>query len=105
MLTLTDQDNGRRVPVRVGDVLKLRLPENASAGYRWAPDTYDSGLLKLATAGANYPAAAPGSGGEAFFQFEVVGAGSGMLTLKYWRDWEGAKSIIQRFALTIEATP
>ena len=105
MLTLTDQDNGRRLPVHVGDQLEIHLAENATAGYRWAPDSYDSGLLDLAEATANYPNAAVGSAGEAIFRFRVVGPGSSTLALKYWRHWEGAGSIIQRFVVTIDAVP
>ena len=105
MLTLTDQDDGRRLAVHVGDVLELRLAENATTGYRWAPDRYDAGLLALAGATASYPNAAVGSGGAAVFRFRVVAAGSGTLALKYWRHWEGSGSIIRRFAVTIDATP
>jgi predicted secreted protein len=105
MLTLTEQDNGRRFPVHVGDLLEIHLAENATAGYRWAPDSYDNTVLELAEATASYPNATVGSGGEAIFRFRVVGVGSSTLTLKYWRHWEGSGSIIQRFAVTIDATP
>ena len=105
MLTLTDQDNGRRLPAQVGDLLEIHLAENATTGYRWAPDSYDTGLLELAEATASYPNAAVGSGGEAIFRFRVVGVGSGTLTLKYWRHWEGPGSSIQRFAVTIDVAP
>ena len=103
MLTLTDQDNGRSLPVHVEDLLEIHLAENATTGYRWAPDSYDTGLLELAKETASYPNAALGSGGEAVFLFRVVGAGSSTLTLKYWRHWEGSGSSIQRFAVTIDA--
>jgi inhibitor of cysteine peptidase len=105
MVTLTEQDNGRRVPVQVGDLVEIHLAENATTGYRWAPDSHDAGAVKLAEATARYPNTAVGSGGEAIFRFEVVGAGSSTLSLKYWRQWEGAGSIIQRFAVTLDATP
>jgi inhibitor of cysteine peptidase len=105
MLTVTDQDNGRHLPAHVGDLLMLHLAENATSGYRWAPESYDTRLLELVEATAAYPNAAVGSGGEAIFRFRVVGAGSGTLALKYWRHWEGAGSITQRFAVTIDATP
>lgn len=103
MLTLTDQDNGRHLAVHVGDLFEIRLPENATTGYRWAPDSHDTRLLAPVEATASYPGAALGSGGEAIFRFRVVGVGSGTLALKYWRHWEGAGSIIQRFAVTIDA--
>lgn len=105
MLTLTDQDNGRRLLVHVGDLLEIHLGENATAGYRWAPDSYDTTLLELAEATASYPNVAVGSGGEAIFRFRIVGVGSSTLTLKYWRHWEGTGSIIQRFAVPIDAAP
>lgn len=105
MTTLTDQDNGRRVSVHVGDMLEINLPENATAGYRWAPDSYDARLLEFTEETASYPSAAVGAGGNTILRFRVVGVGSGTLALKYWRHWEGPGSIIQRFAVTIDAAP
>jgi inhibitor of cysteine peptidase len=105
MLTLREQDNGRRVPAHVGDEIEVRLAENATTGYRWAPDSPDAGVLQPVEATANYPSAAVGAGGEAIFRFRVVGPGSGKLALKSWRHWEGDRSIIQRFAVTVDAAP
>lgn len=105
MLTLGEQDNGRRVPARAGDVVEVRLPENATTGYRWALDSQDGAVIQAQDTAANYPSAAVGSGGEAIFRFRVVGAGSASLALKSWRHWEGDKSVVQRFAVTIDATP
>ena len=105
MLTLTDQDNGRRLPVHVRDLLEIYLTENATAGYRWAPDSYDTVLLELVDETTGYPNVAVGSGGKAIFRFQIVGVGSSKLTLKCWRHWEGTGSIIQRFAVTIDAAP
>jgi inhibitor of cysteine peptidase len=105
MLTLTDHDNGRRLPAHVGDVLEVHLGENATTGYRWALDSHDTAVLELVETTASYPKAAVGSGGEAIFRFRVVGAGSGALALKHWRHWEGAGSIIRRFAVTVDAAP
>ncbi len=91
------------MPVHVGDELNLHLAENATTGYRWALDSYDAGLLELLETTANYPNAAVGSGGEALFRLRAHAFGASEITLKYWRHWEGAGSIIQRFAVTIEA--
>ena len=105
MPTLTDDDNGRTVAVHVGDVLAIRLAENASTGFRWAPDGFDAGLLKLDGTSASYPGAAVGSGGTAEFRFRVLHAGRGTLGLKYFRHWEGDASIARRFAITVDAVP
>ena len=38
MQSLTDADNERTVDLRVGESVRLTLPENATTGYRWAID-------------------------------------------------------------------
>lgn len=35
LLTLTEQDRGREVPVTMGEEVELRLPENPTTGLRW----------------------------------------------------------------------
>ncbi|CAN5554067.1 hypothetical protein BH10PSE4_BH10PSE4_19390 [soil metagenome] len=102
MLTLTEQDNGRRQVARVGDTVELRLSENATTGYRWALDAHDAAFLEALDETADYPSAAVGSAGEAVFRFRVARAGSGRLSLKYWRSWEGEGSILERFSVTLD---
>lgn len=38
VIRLSEQDRGREVPVRPGDVIELHLPENPTTGMRWALD-------------------------------------------------------------------
>jgi inhibitor of cysteine peptidase len=104
MVSLGEQDDGRRVTVQVGDTVEVRLPENATTGYRWAPDAVDEDRLQPLAADAAYPAnGQTGSGGYAVFRYRVRKAGEARLTLKYWRHFEGAGSEIRRFATTLEA--
>jgi inhibitor of cysteine peptidase len=104
-VTLAEKDDGRTLSVRAGDVLELHLKENASTGYRWEPDTFDAKVLELAETSSNYRGGPPGSGGEAIFRFRVLATGSGTLSLKYWRRWEGDSSVVKRFRLTVDAAP
>ncbi len=99
---ITDNDNGRSFPARVGEVVEFHLSENATTGYRWAPEGYDEKRLKLVGTEAGNPGAAIGSGGEAIFRFQIVGLGSSTVSLRYWRHWEGPSSIIRRFSVTID---
>jgi predicted secreted protein len=46
MLVLSQTDNDRTVSVRVGDVVRISLPENASTGYRWTIERYDDEFLE-----------------------------------------------------------
>jgi inhibitor of cysteine peptidase len=103
-LDVGEGDDGRRLAARVGDTIEVRLRENVSTGYRWEVDQLDEKLLRLVEKtgrGPNQPM--PGAAGEAIFRFAVVGTGSGALSLKYWRPWEGEPSIVQRLAVTIDA--
>jgi len=102
MVMLSDQDNGRRIALHVGDPIEIDLAENATTGYRWAVDSHDTHLLELVESTASYPGAAVGSGGHAIFRFRPIAAGSTVLALKYWRHWEGADSAIRRFSVTLD---
>ena len=94
MVALVEKDNDRTVAIRLGDILQVTLPENATTGYRWAIDSYDEDLVKALANQPRYPAQAIGSGGEVAFTFEAKKIGSGEIVLKHFRHWEGdAKSL------------
>ena len=105
MTSLTRADNGRTVSARVGDVVEVQLPENATAGYRWTPAPAGApaggGVLAADAAGASYPAGGIGSGGVAVFRFRVVAPGTAVLRLRLGRSWEAAAA--EEFAVTVEA--
>jgi inhibitor of cysteine peptidase len=97
MLSLLEADNDRTVDVRVGDVVRINLPENATTGYRWTIDRYDEDIIEALGSEPRYPGNAVGSGGEIAFNFKARKAGTGEIALKHWRHWEGDRSIIARF--------
>ncbi len=102
VITLTQADQGKPVPARVGDTLQLALPENPTTGYRWAIDQIDSSVLS--PTGSNYapaPTSALGAGGQRTFTFQAVKAGNSPVQLKLWRQWEGDKSVAQRFGVNV----
>lgn len=103
MPSLTEADNGRTVDVRVGEAISVTLPENATSGYRWAVDNLESGLVEANEAKPNYPSGPVGSGGAVTFAFKSTRPGSGQVTLKHWRPFEGDASITERFRLRVNA--
>jgi inhibitor of cysteine peptidase len=102
MLVLSQTDNDRTVSVRVGDVVRISLPENASTGYRWTIERYDDEFLEALPAEAGYTSNSIGSGGDIAFMFCTRKAGTGQLVLKHWRHWEGDASITKRFRLQLQ---
>ena len=102
MLVLSQTDNDRTVSVRVGDMVRISLPENASTGYRWTIERYDDEFLEALPAEAGYTSKSIGSGGAIAFMFCTRKAGTGKLVLKHWRHWEGDESVTKRFRLQLQ---
>jgi inhibitor of cysteine peptidase len=103
MPSLTEADNGRTVDLRVGETVSVTLPENATTGYRWAIDRLDPGIVEANEAKPHYPSGAVGSGGVVTFAFKSTGPGSGEVSLKHWRHFEGDASITKRFRIRMNA--
>jgi inhibitor of cysteine peptidase len=105
MLSITAADEGRTVEVRVGESIRIVLPENASTGYRWALEPYDAGLLEAQAGEPHYGGTAIGSGGEVEFVFRARKPGEAAISLKHWRHWEGDASITRRFRIRLVVRP
>jgi len=106
-ITLTEANDGKAIRVREGDEIVLGLPENATTGYRWHVGRSD-GLDEKDTGereGPKGPNPQVGGGGTRKFRFVAKSPGSARLELKHWREWEGDKSVIARFAVDITVTP
>lgn len=99
-ITVGPKADGTTVRPRPGDALLVRLPGNATTGYRWTV-THRPPALRLVS--AKYVPLSParlGSGGSYVFRF-AAGPGSGVLRLVYRRPWQAAKPPLRRFTLTI----
>lgn len=105
MQSLTEADNERTVELRVGESVRLTLPENATTGYRWAIDRLDRDVVEEAGSKAHPSGGAIGSAGNVTFDFTAKKAGSGEVALKYWRHFEGDASIVRRFSFRLNARP
>ena len=104
-LVLTAQNDGQTIDVRVGQTVIVNLPENATTGYRWAIEQMDPRLVEAREAKPQYPSGAIGSGGRAEWVFLPKAPGTTLITLKQWRPWEGAKSIVERFHIQLRVLP
>jgi predicted secreted protein len=101
-LVLTSVDDGRTICCEPGSELVVMLPESASTGHRWAVDAVDDEVLSVAGSRFTTPSTeAVGAGGTNAFTIRVVGTGEAALRLKLWRPWEGDRSTIRRFGVTV----
>ena len=91
---------------KVGDVLLVRLHENASTGYRWALDALDEAKLELVKSEYLREGAAKkvvvGSASGMTWTLKAKAKGTTQVKLKLWRSFEGDKSIQQRFTVTLK---
>jgi inhibitor of cysteine peptidase len=102
---LTAADDAKTVELRVGSDAVLRLPENATTGYRWAVDAVDRSLIEIKEGQYLSASNTVGSGGEAQWILHAKAAGVTQLKLKRWRHWEGERSVIERYEVTLRIVP
>ncbi|MGA9377346.1 MAG: protease inhibitor I42 family protein [Phormidium sp.] len=102
-LTITQTDRDKTFTVHRGDVIVITLAENSSTGYSWAIDKIDSNIIELQSSEFSLPQnAGVGGGGERILTFRAKAIGLTRLQLKEWRPWEGERSIVQQFNLTLQ---
>jgi inhibitor of cysteine peptidase len=103
--SLTDEDNGKRVTLKPGDVLTLTLESNPTTGYSWQVVKIDNAIL-VQDGDPEYKqssgsAGLVGAGGTETFHFKAVGTGAAALELGYMRPWESVPPI-ETFSLTVQ---
>src|SRR5690242_21633715 len=104
-ITLTSSDNGTTHQARPGDDIEVMLPENPTTGFRWQVDRIDGPLHLEGDTYRADPGAQIGGGGTRVFHFRATGPGPAQLALKNWQAWEGERSVVDRFAATLEIGP
>jgi inhibitor of cysteine peptidase len=105
MQSLTEEDRDRTIDIHVGEAVRISLPENATTGYRWAIERYDEEFIEALATEPHYTASALGSGGNVVFVFRGKRVGTGEIVLKYWRHWEGDRSVSTRFHIRFNVPP
>lgn len=101
---LTLSDNGRTVNVPVGAEVALRLPENPSTGYGWAVEA-KTNLVEISQREYVPMSNMVGGGGEARWLIRAKVSGTTTIRLKRWREWEGERSVVERYEFTLLISP
>jgi predicted secreted protein len=94
--------SGTTVSISRSDRVVVRLPENASTGYRWSV-TELSDRLEVASDELILPGqAGPGAAGERVLRLRPRQPGRAQVSLHLKRDWEPEP--VARFDLEVEVT-
>lgn len=100
-MPLTEANDSSSVTLHKGDVLAIHLHENASTGYRWSVDAFDRSMISAKEDGYDGNVQSVGSGGTVKWAVEAIGPGTTEFKLKLSRQWEGDRSVLKRFTITI----
>ena len=102
-VVLTSDDNGTTYRMEMDEEIVVELESNITTGYEWAIETLDETVVR--SLGSDYIGptnGAVGEGGTEEWSFLALKPGTTVLSLKYWRPWEGDASVVDRFELTLK---
>ncbi len=101
-LIITKDDNGRKMSVMKGDVIRIELKELGSAGYGWYIDNLDNEHLELLSKETKI--ISEGKVGEpviGVWLFKSKKQGGSEIKMDYYRLWEGKDQTTEHFSITL----
>lgn len=103
ILQLTEANSGQVVDLALGQVLELRLPENATTGFRWQVRSEPGPGCTIQQDTTESPPGPPiaGEGGTHVWRLEGVQVGTCQFSLAYVRPWETGRAPASTFELRI----
>ena len=102
-MALGEKDAGRVVEVGAGQQFTVRLPSNATTGFRWV--VVDPGPVTQVGESVYKAPQGPGvvgAGGTETFTFKTGSVGSGELKLEYRRPWEKGVPAEKTWSVTVK---
>jgi len=99
----TEEQNGSRITLNVGDSLQIALAGNPTTGYAWEIAESNPNLLEAQGEVEYQPEKTNlvGSGGTFLFTFKAIARGNASLKLVYRRSFEKDMAPIREYQLTI----
>jgi len=104
--TLTDQDAGKAITLKVGDTLLVSLEGNITTGYTWEMVAADTAILAQQGDAAYAPESnLVGAPGLIRLTFKATAAGHQALNLVYHRPWEKDVKPLKTIAFDVTVVP
>lgn len=101
MIAIDKTFNGKKIPAKKGDVVKVQLAENPTTGYLWKIKSLDAKHLHLAENEYEISGNAVGAGGMRTFNLEIINKGISELHITLGNPWEN--DTVDTFTVTIES--
>jgi inhibitor of cysteine peptidase len=100
---ITQADSSKKFDIRIGEIVKLRLHENPTTGYRWHLLASGEPTLQLIEESFAPSTGAVGAGGMRSWIFRAALAGTTRLELEQRRSWQ--RQAIDKFNVIIGVMP
>lgn len=101
-ITVTREQAGREIALKVGDILRIELPSRGGTGYSWLLQATGAPCLKLISE-TTQPVgeSRPGSPVMQVWRFTAALPGACEIKLAYYRPWEGVGKAVDHFHLKL----
>jgi len=102
-VVLSKQDSGKRIDVKIGEVLQVELEAMGTAGYQWFVGSLDQEILRLVS--EETKVLHPGRLGAPVlmvWKFEVIKEGTTEIRMNHYRSWEGKEHSTDHFEVRIK---
>ena len=104
---LTEADNGKKIEVHPGDIIRITLESNITTGYSWEnADKVDKDILALDTddyVSDPNPEELDGVGGNTVIVYRALKPGKAKIDLVYLQSWEPSE-FDTKFSVTVEVS-
>jgi inhibitor of cysteine peptidase len=102
-VVLSKQDSGKRIDMKIGEVVQVELEAMGTAGYQWFVESLDQEILRLVS--EETKVLHPGRLGAPvlmIWQFEVIKEGTTEIRMNHYRSWEGKEHSTDHFEVRIK---
>jgi predicted secreted protein len=101
-ITVTKEQGGREVALKVGNILRIELPGRGGTGYSWfAEDTFAPYLKLVDQATVQVKEGRLGGPVIQVWRFRAEKPGATEIKMAYYRPWEGVGQAKDRFLIKI----
>jgi inhibitor of cysteine peptidase len=101
-ITVTKEQGGREITLKVGNILQIELPGRGGTGYLWSVENSCAPYLKLMDqATEKVGESRPGSPVMQVWRFKAEKPGAIEIKIAYYRPWEGVGKAVDHFRLKL----
>ncbi len=107
-ITVTKEQGGRKIALKVGDILLIELPGQGGTGYSWSVEEACAPYLKLVDHTTRQPkegrlGGPVRVGGPVMhvWRFKAAQPGACEIKIAYYRPWEGVGKAVDHFHLKL----